>query len=538
MGAAMASRDFVSSAEEKASAVPLFIDDDDDTPNTIKRIDYDPDYQRAEIREDVRTIIREVRDKWKSNPLRDDDSGRFSTLDDTMKYRTLSTFRQSEFVRSVERTLAVAPIVAIALLLLGQSGLVEWTVLNDARWQIGAWLAAAVILWIGDSVLDVSRTSLHGRLNLYISGIDRVTQEIKTDILEYIVRKRDELQVAQGRIQPVAMDEQSANRTREGIIGAMTAWRKMERLPFYLRTAWDLYYTEITDARFSFEVESNKRLWRRNGRMLRRALTYVFALSSAAVGVGASLVAILSVKDGGVVAVFEDPGEQLRFFATVSAALVGASYALNVVAHRDRVVATGGAHGFGVKHVAMFLVALGFHAIALTLGSGNEETAGLATSILVGFSGFWGLSLLFGLSFSNYASRLYKQVANLAIVRIMMQLRTHTKRKMLDSLDAVRVDRVSTILWLNNLEMPNHGRLPKAPKREVESWNGWVPSSETPDEDDDIVDEDGGLSFDQIVKSATDPSLYVGEEDNLRRIVAASDPVESLIETFPHIRRT
>ncbi len=460
-----------------------------DSPQTDQQHDsfsYEPQYARAEVREQVRAFI------VKLENLRDDpieyEGKKLDSLDAVLRYDTLNQYRLIAF-----GLFAILPLI-VTVLCVGAN------LFNDEMKDVDAvapmmepaffYNAVAVAGFLGFCLAGF-------RLNFGLKDYKTATNTRLHEIEQLITNQFADLQTrfsaAQNSFKVEISPKQAVAPFKQAIIDMFRQWREIERLPIYLRHDFDDYFNVMNDTR-KLGVAKNIRL-----------LTFVALFLLTGFCTFLAVAAHMPPTDGAYLIFSGQAG--LSFGVLIAMAGFGLFLTLCLRVKPRRIDA------FFVKFggLTLALALIGIAGFGLANNSPDHPAIAMASIKFVSTC-LAGIALATIAAF-GIAGEIYKRFADYLIVNLVRALKTHKKD------NAVKLTRNGYKDWLKGTQGSAH------------DWNGWTPGYEERLRAK-LIDE-GSDEHEALVRAACDPVIYVGNEKNRRLQAAGTDLVSAFYNQLP-----
>ncbi|MEQ8404450.1 MAG: hypothetical protein RKE49_05070 [Oceanicaulis sp.] len=489
-------------SDNNADAAPPASGKSDETPS---RTGYEPNEQRARVRERVRLFEKRVEELWRGDVPVPERSRHNSSLDNLMKHRSLNAFRFRWFANATAFPV-VATIIAMTLLYAAGSPVFGLTLVDIAivreNFQLWLWIVTVVLFLFGVTIYVLLHNRLEQEHNHYIAAIGRLAPQLEVMITNQLNQESSVVSENAAKIRAVVSRQEDMNQVSEGVKDTMRSWRRLERLPYYLRHAWDMYHVSVMDNR------ELPRLYR--GRVLKFVLPLVLIIPVMLWSM-VDVFAVLALPETQpTVSLYGLPVSQLALTLLLTVFYV--SFFLYRRVTRGEV--------FLLKLVACavmvgFLLIMGFELFL------SPDHAGPRALLLMSHTALLiAGAIVMGLVFAYMADRGFKHTARIAPVHIVDALKTHKKEDVMSMFNFKRVEE-----YLRLLE----GR------RVVASdWGGWTPDYEP--QRRQALREEGHEEYETEVRLAIDPTIYIGERGNRRIQVCQFDPTPAFLNAIPELR--
>ena len=574
-------------------------------PGKASALMYDAQEQRARVREKVRNFTDEIEAMWRGRVNNSGELLAGSGLDAFMTLGYLNEYRFGLFRRMAGRTLATLTLLTLAAiagfttcLVLGFN--LGSLVTEDLRFSLiihaGTALIALLIIsgfaWLmNKNNVEKQEDEAKHHLQLYLAGVRGLAGDIRDRIGEQIRDESATVQSSQAKLNSVVYSEAEAVDVKEGIIEMMRSWRRLERLPYYLRHRWDLYFNALED---QLELPKYK-LARLRPAVLVKAgppvARHVFPAAVALIAITAIAETVSWVPNwvpGWLPGVLTAAGWVLAL-VLCAIGFFGLSWALHRMARTSK---TGARPSRSLRLSAVVLSMYVFGALVclvyftlsgLPIWSAPvfQPFVDAAAPSLMGILEptmrvFVSLLAVSGVTLTWFISdparraeqkgEEYKHTARRAAAQIVVALRTHQKRDVLSQFNCTLPE------FLALLDDPQPQRryededdtvaqtgddADRKPERGGEpapdgtpgdeaihsqseagaaavTWNGWYEGYEDARRAELVAQ---GYDEDAVtIQLATDSIIYVGEEYNRRLEVSRFDATSRLVSTFPHVR--
>lgn len=468
------------------------------------RAGYDPNEQRARVRERVRQFEVKVEELWTGPAPMPEGSRHNSTLDSLMKHKSLNAFRFRWFANATAFPV-MATIVAMTFLYGLGADIFGLNVLDAPlvadNFDLFLILATIALTVLGVSIYVGLRNKLSQECRDYESAIGKLAPRIDVLITNQLNEESSVVSENAAKIRAVVSRQEDMNQVSEGVKDTMRSWRRLERLPYYLRHAWDMYYVDVTDHRELPRLR-NPRFFKFVLPFILIALVSVWALIDVAA-------VLLPVGIDPLVMLLGLPVSQLTLIF-----LLTTFYVLFFFYRRH----TRG-ELFRSKLATCVVMALFLVMMAFEVGSGGQ--AGPRALHLVSCVALLIIAAVFtGLAFALMADRGFKRTARIAPVFIVDALKTHKK--------------ADVMAQFKFRDVAEYLRLLEGKRNPDPVWGGWTPEYEA--EKRAELYAEGHDEYETEVRVAVDPVIYVGERGNRRIQVCQFDPTPAFLNAIPELR--
>lgn len=199
------------------------------------------------MRERVRIFEETVKDMWCGEVPVTEGTRHNSKLDSLMKHRSLNAFRFRWFAHATSFPVVVTMLPMMTLYAYGTS-LFSHPVSPD-DFDLWLFLLTGVLLLIGASIYFNLHTKLDMEIRDYNAAIGKLAPRIDVLITNQLNGESSVVSENAAKIRAVVSRQDDMNQVSEGVKDTMRSWRRLERLPYYLRHAWDMYFVEVNDHR-------------------------------------------------------------------------------------------------------------------------------------------------------------------------------------------------------------------------------------------------------------------------------------------------
>jgi len=527
---------------------------------------YNSQLQRARVRERVRIFTDEIEALWRGAAPGAKGNLAGVTLDNFLKWTRLNEFRAAVFEGATGNQLvfalilglitAVAAPLVLSMYVFGANG---QAAPDPAITGAGVTIGAILVL-VGFGVVSWLMSMGHVRavdekvrreMDNYLSGVRTLTADIRYRIGEAIRDESATVQDSGSNLKAVVYSDAAAEPVQKGAVDMMRSWRRLERLPYYLRHRWDLYFFHVTDSRdlSKYKVQRLPPALLLNTLFGAAGLFLILGLIAAVVAVGANAGTLWAMQSGAMAAATQlAPMPGLWLFAATSA-LAFYVYVWGSARHLAGVQRGAGRqpHRYRILYLlspimaALCLICVIYFAAVLIFGNADPIDAALAeanllsdgVSVMVRTVASTALVSAFvialiarkGVKLSRQQGECYKHMSNRAAAHIVMALQTHQKRDVIKQFKAIDPE----------FSPPDFLKLLDDEAEPGEDWNGWSVGYE--EERHAALLAEGYSDGEASVEIATDPLIYVGEASNRRLEVCKFDPTPRLLAVIPDIRR-
>lgn len=466
---------------------------------------YNREEERARVRERVRQFVDQIQDDWCGRVPVPGKLKHNSKLDDVMKHRTLNAFRFRWFANATAFPIAMVIVFMVTAYCLSQDAFgldfIQLEVMNSHFH--GMLIALCGMLWLLSLAIHYMLYEKLGKeLSEYQAAVSQISAQIGEKITTLLNNEIAVVLENTSKIKPVVAQQDDVEKVHDGIRDTMRSWRRMERLPYYLRHAWDQYFNDVMDERL-LPSRRSTRVMKYGSGLLLICLLSLWSLYDAVASVS-STVTLTPLSILGL------PASQVLLVAALNVFYIG--YVLYRRFTRNEMF---------VLEIISGLMLLLFQimmAIELTVTNWAEEPAMFLVSVTALAVVY---AMVVGVGFSLTASASFKKSGDIAAARIVNALRTHKKQ---DVLEMFGFTHVAPYLQL----LEGHSK-------PGEVWGGWTVLYEAERRDQLAMN---GLEGHEVeVQIAIDPLIYVGETENRRIQVSKYDPVPTFLNSLPEISR-
>lgn len=473
-------------------------------PDVLARPGYEPNEQRARVRERVREFEERIQKEWSGKVPVPERSKHRSTLDDLMKHRTLNAFRFRWFSNATAFPV-LAIIVAMSGLYVLGAGL-PWLSVNEVQlvaenFDVWLILLSFVLLIFGIIIFVLLSSRLDKETDDYSAAIGRLGPEIDVLITNQLNEESSVVSENAAKIRAVVSRKEDMNQVSEGVKDTMRSWRRLERLPYYLRHAWDMYYVG---------VDNNRRLPKYcYVRFFKFLFPFLIIIISSAWALYDAAAVLFPLRLEPALTFAGLPISQLLLISLLTIFYV--SFVVYRYVQRQE--------KFGLELATCAAMAVFLGAMSLWLVAGDEASV-RAMHLMSYTACLIVAAVINGLVFAVLADRRFKKTARIAPVQIVDALKTHKKDDVMKMFRFKGVEEYLSLL--------NRTRKPGA------VWGGWTPEYEASLRSQ--LQEDGHDKYEAEVRVAIDPVVYVGERGNRRIQVCQFDPTPAFLNAIPELR--